>query len=79
MENKFKNLPLRSGVGIVVLNEENKIFLAKRIDNPSNFWQMPSPYSQIDLFHPHTLCLFFLELHQKGQFSYGKTLFRKNE
>ena len=41
MENKFKNLPLRSGVGIVVLNEENKIFVAKRIDNPSNFWQMP--------------------------------------
>ena len=41
MENKFKNLPLRSGVGIVVLNEENKIFVAKRIDNPKNFWQMP--------------------------------------
>ena len=41
MENKFKNLPLRSGVGIVVLNKENKIFVAKRIDNPKNFWQMP--------------------------------------
>ena len=41
MENKFKNLPLRSGVGIVVLNQDNKIFVAKRIDNPSNFWQMP--------------------------------------
>ena len=41
MEDKFKNLPLRSGVGIVVLNKENKVFVAKRIDNPKNFWQMP--------------------------------------
>ena len=41
MDKKFKNLPLRSGVGIVLLNKENKIFVAKRIDNPKNFWQMP--------------------------------------
>ena len=41
MNKKFKNLPLRSGVGIVVLNKKNQVFLAKRIDNPKNFWQMP--------------------------------------
>ena len=41
MNKKFVKLPLRSGVGIVVLNKENKIFVAKRIDNPGNFWQMP--------------------------------------
>ena len=41
MDEKFKNLPLRNGVGIVVLNKENKIFVAKRIDNPKNYWQMP--------------------------------------
>ena len=41
MREKFKNLPLRSGVGIVVLNQYNKVFVAKRIDNPKNFWQMP--------------------------------------
>ena len=41
MEQKFKNLPLRLGVGIVVLNKENKVFVAKRIDNSENFWQMP--------------------------------------
>ena len=41
MEKKFENLPLRSGVGIIVLNQENKVFMAKRIDNPKNFWQMP--------------------------------------
>ena len=41
MEDKFKNLPLRNGVGIIVLNKDNKIFVAKRIDNPKNFWQMP--------------------------------------
>ena len=41
MNEKFRNLPLRNGVGIVILNKENKIFVAKRIDNPKNFWQMP--------------------------------------
>ena len=41
MEKKFKDLPLRTGVGIVVLNKENKVFVARRIDNPKNFWQMP--------------------------------------
>ena len=41
MKEKYKNLPLRSGVGIVVLNQNNKIFVAKRIDNPKSFWQMP--------------------------------------
>ena len=41
MNKNFKDLPLRSGVGIVLLNKENKVFVAKRIDNPKNFWQMP--------------------------------------
>ena len=41
MKDQFKNLPLRSGVGIVVLNRNNNVFVAKRIDNPKNFWQMP--------------------------------------
>ena len=41
MGEKFKNLPLRKGVGIIVLNNNNKVFVAKRIDNPQNFWQMP--------------------------------------
>ena len=41
MEDKFKKLPLRNGVGIIVLNKDNKVFVAKRIDNPKNFWQMP--------------------------------------
>ncbi len=39
--NKYSKLPLREGVGVVVLNEKNEIFVAKRIDNPKNFWQMP--------------------------------------
>tara|TARA_B000000532_G_C18843493_1_gene396086 strand:- start:61 stop:537 length:477 start_codon:yes stop_codon:yes gene_type:complete len=41
MEEKFKNLPFRNGVGIILLNNDNKVFVAKRIDNPKNFWQMP--------------------------------------
>ena len=36
-----QNLPLRSGVGIIVLNNKNQVLVAKRIDNPKNFWQMP--------------------------------------
>jgi len=36
-----KQLPLRIGVGIILLNHENKVFVGKRIDNPKNFWQMP--------------------------------------
>ena len=41
MTNNKIDLPLRSGVGIAVLSKDNKIFVAKRIDNPKNFWQMP--------------------------------------
>ena len=41
MKKNFKTLPLRLGVGIVVLNKKNEVFVAKRIDNPKNFWQMP--------------------------------------
>ena len=41
IQEKYRNLPYRVGVGIIVLNKENKIFVAKRIDNPKGFWQMP--------------------------------------
>ena len=41
MNKNFNDLPLRSGVGIVLLNKQNRVFVAKRIDNPKNFWQMP--------------------------------------
>ena len=34
-------LPLRIGVGIVVLNLNNQVFVGKRKDNPNNKWQMP--------------------------------------
>ena len=36
-----KVLPLRIGVGVIVLNKENKIFVGKRKDNPVDKWQMP--------------------------------------
>jgi len=41
MKKNFSQLPLRKGVGVILLNHENKVFVAKRIDNPKNFWQMP--------------------------------------
>ena len=40
MDNE-QELPLRTGVGIILLNHENNIFVGKRIDNPKNSWQMP--------------------------------------
>jgi len=36
-----QKLPLRTGVGIIVLNKKNKIFVGKRKDNPGDKWQMP--------------------------------------
>jgi len=41
MDKGFSNLPLRKGVGVVLLNKNNQIFVARRIDNPKDFWQMP--------------------------------------
>ena len=38
---KHKDLPLRIGVGIAVLNSQNKVFVGKRKDNPLDKWQMP--------------------------------------
>ena len=36
-----QKLPLRSGVGVVILNDKNEVFVGKRIDNPIDKWQMP--------------------------------------
>ncbi len=36
-----KKLPMRNGVGVVILNNKNEIFVGKRKDNPVNKWQMP--------------------------------------
>ena len=37
----YQGLPLRMGVGIILLNNQNKVFVGKRIDNPGSHWQMP--------------------------------------
>ena len=36
-----QKLPMRIGVGIIVLNNNNQVFVGKRKDNPINKWQMP--------------------------------------
>ena len=41
MNKDFSELPLRNGVGIILLNDDNKVFVARRIDNAKKFWQMP--------------------------------------
>ena len=37
----IQKLPMRNGVGVIVLNNENKVFVGKRKDNPVDRWQMP--------------------------------------
>ena len=34
-------LPMRKGVGAIILNKKNKVFVGKRKDNPIDKWQMP--------------------------------------
>ena len=34
-------LPMRKGVGAIILNKKNKVFVGKRKDNPGDKWQMP--------------------------------------
>lgn len=36
----LKNLPYRNGVGIMIFNDQKKIFVGRRIDN-QEAWQMP--------------------------------------
>ena len=37
----IQKLPMRRGVGVIILNNENKVFVGKRKDNPIDKWQMP--------------------------------------
>ena len=37
----IEKLPMRDGVGVIILNDNNKVFVGKRKDNPVNKWQMP--------------------------------------
>lgn len=37
----FAHLPYRRGVGIMLLNREGKVFVAKRLDQIAEAWQMP--------------------------------------
>ena len=43
-----QQLPMRQGVGIIVLNQKNKVFVGKRIDNPVDKWQMPQGGIDLD-------------------------------
>lgn len=38
---KPHNLPYRSGVGMMLLNTHGQVFVARRIDNTAEAWQMP--------------------------------------
>ena len=45
----MQKLPMRNGVGVIILNNENKVFVGKRKDNPVNKWQMPQGLSLIHI------------------------------
>ena len=36
-----QKLPMRDGVGVIILNKKDKVFVGKRKDNPIDKWQMP--------------------------------------
>ena len=36
-----QKLPMRDGLGVIVLNHKNEVFVGKRKDNPNDKWQMP--------------------------------------
>ena len=38
---KFNPKDYRPNVGMMIINQKKEIFVGKRIDHPSNFWQMP--------------------------------------
>ena len=44
----INQLPMRKGVGIIVLNKNNEVFVAKRKDNPIDKWQMPQGGIDLD-------------------------------
>ncbi len=37
----MNKLPMRQGIGVIILNEKNEVFVGKRKDNPVDKWQMP--------------------------------------
>ena len=52
----FEHLPFREGVGIMLLNAQGKVFVAKRLDTLVEAWQMPQ--GGIDAGEdPHTAAL----------------------
>lgn len=41
LKGKYSDLPYRPGVGIMLLNARNEVFVGRRIDTRSEAWQMP--------------------------------------
>lgn len=37
----FTKLPFREGVGMMIIDKNNRVFVGKRIDSKANAWQMP--------------------------------------
>lgn len=37
----YSHLPFRQGVGMMIVDKNNRIFVGKRIDSRANAWQMP--------------------------------------
>jgi len=41
VKTNMSDLPFRQGVGMMILDKNNRVFVGKRLDSKSNGWQMP--------------------------------------
>lgn len=41
MRDEYSSLPFRPGVGMMIINAQNRIFVGRRVDSKVNGWQMP--------------------------------------
>ena len=41
LSNKYRKLPYRLNVGLMIVNHDKKVFSGQRLDNNNQAWQMP--------------------------------------
>ena len=41
LSNKYRQLPYRLNVGLIIMNHDKKVFSGQRLDNSNQAWQMP--------------------------------------
>ena len=72
----MENLPYRAGVGIMLLNANNRVFVAKRIDTISEAWQMPQ--GGIDSGEDEDSAVYREVLEETGMPNYSLKIIKKS-